>query len=78
MLALIPSKTEEAYHEREEIATSYDFQGKAEGLALLCEQVGCNSAETVFVEDHFNDAAIIPNLAIACPCWGRDRWRRKS
>ena len=58
--------------------TSHDFQGRAEALDLLCKQVGCNSAETVFVGDHFNDEAIMPNLAIVCPCWGRDRWRRKS
>ena len=58
--------------------TSHDFQGNAEALDLLCKQVGCNSDETVFVGDHFNDEAIMLNLALACPCRGRDRWRRKS
>jgi phosphoserine phosphatase len=50
--------------------TSYDFQGKAEGLSLLCKLVGCNLDETAFVGDRFNDEAIMlqASLAIAYPC----------
>jgi phosphoserine phosphatase len=50
--------------------TSYDFQGKAEALGLLCKLVGCNLDETVFVGDRFNDEAIMlqASLAIAYPC----------
>jgi HAD superfamily phosphoserine phosphatase-like hydrolase len=50
--------------------TSYDFQGKAEALSLLCKQVGCNPDETAFVGDRFNDEGIMlqASLAIAYPC----------
>ena len=50
-------------------ATSYDFQGKAEALDVICERVGCNSDETAFVGDHFNDEAVMLKVdkAIAYP-----------
>jgi HAD superfamily phosphoserine phosphatase-like hydrolase len=50
-------------------ATPFDFQGKAEALDLVCERVGCTSAEAVFVGDHFNDEAIMLRVdrAIAYP-----------
>jgi HAD superfamily phosphoserine phosphatase-like hydrolase len=50
-------------------ATAFDFQGKAEALDMVCERVGCTSAEVVFVGDHFNDEAIMLKVdkAIAYP-----------
>lgn len=50
-------------------ATPFDFQGKAEALEVVCEKVGCTSAEAVFVGDHFNDEAIMLTVdrAIAYP-----------
>jgi len=40
-------------------ATSFDFQGKAEALDIVCERAGCTATEVVFVGDHFNDEAIM-------------------
>lgn len=50
-------------------ASSYDFYGKPEALDVVCERVGCNSDETMFVGDHFNDEAIMLKVdkAIAYP-----------
>ena len=50
-------------------ATAYDFQGKAEALDVVCERVGCNADETLFIGDHFNDEAIMLKVdkAIAYP-----------
>ena len=50
-------------------ATCFDFEGKAEALDIVCERVGCSSAEVVFVGDHFNDEAIMLRVdkAIAYP-----------
>jgi len=50
-------------------ATSYDFHGKAEALDVICERVGCNTDETIFIGDHFNDEAIMLRVdkAIAYP-----------
>lgn len=39
--------------------TSYDFEGKAEALELVCKRAGCNLDETVFVGDQFNDKSIM-------------------
>jgi len=49
--------------------TSYDFQGKAEALEILCERVGCSAEETLFVGDQFNDEMIMLKVdkAIAYP-----------
>jgi len=49
--------------------SSYDFEGKAEALDLVCQQVGCTADETAFVGDHFNDEAIMlrAKLSIAYP-----------
>ena len=49
--------------------SSYDFEGKAEALDLVCQHVGCTADETVFVGDHFNDEAIMlrAKLSIAYP-----------
>lgn len=52
------------------VATEYDFQGKAEALAYVCQRVGCEPKdEAVFVGDAFNDEEIMlaANLAIAYP-----------
>ena len=50
-------------------ASSYDFYGKPEALDVVCERVGCNTDETMFVGDHFNDEAIMLKVdkAIAYP-----------
>jgi phosphoserine phosphatase len=51
------------------VPTSYDFQGKAEAIDVLCERVGCSDQEVVFVGDRFNDepALLKAKLAIAYP-----------
>jgi HAD superfamily phosphoserine phosphatase-like hydrolase len=51
------------------VATSYDFQGKAEAIDLLCTRVGCSTQEVVFVGDRFNDlfALLKAGLGIAYP-----------
>lgn len=52
------------------VATEYDFQGKAEALAYVCQRVGCaTKEEAVFVGDAFNDEQIMlaGSLAIAYP-----------
>ena len=50
-------------------ASSYDFHGKPEALDVICERVGCNTDETLFIGDHFNDEAIMLKVdkAIAYP-----------
>jgi HAD superfamily phosphoserine phosphatase-like hydrolase len=48
------------------IASAYDFEGKAEALALVCQRVGCVAQEeAVFIGDHFNDEAIMLSVAKA-------------
>ena len=51
------------------LATSYDFEGKAEALSLVCSLAKCTRDEAVFVGDRFNDEAIMlhAHLAIAYP-----------
>jgi phosphoserine phosphatase len=52
------------------VSTEYDFEGKAEALAYVCQRVGCTPKdEAVFVGDAFNDEEIMlsVNLAIAYP-----------
>lgn len=52
------------------VSTEYDFEGKAEALAYVCQRVGCTPKdEAVFVGDAFNDEDIMlsVNLAIAYP-----------
>jgi phosphoserine phosphatase len=52
------------------VATEYDFHGKAEAVAYVCQRVGCAAKEeAVFVGDAFNDEEIMlaVNLAIAYP-----------
>lgn len=52
------------------VATEYDFHGKAEALAYVCQRVGCAAKdEAVFVGDAFNDEEIMlaVSLAIAYP-----------
>jgi HAD superfamily phosphoserine phosphatase-like hydrolase len=63
-LSFTPTGVLEGVH-----ATAFDFQGKAEALDIVCERVGCSSAEAVFVGDHFNDEAIMLRVdkAIAYP-----------
>lgn len=50
-------------------ATAYDFEGKANALAEVCERAGCGLDESVFVGDQFNDETIMlkAGLAIAYP-----------
>lgn len=52
------------------VSTEYDFEGKAEALAYVCQRVGCEpKSEAVFVGDAFNDETIMlsVSLAIAYP-----------
>jgi HAD superfamily phosphoserine phosphatase-like hydrolase len=48
-------------------ATAYDFEGKADALALVCNRAGATREETVFIGDRFNDesAMIQAKTAIA-------------
>ena len=50
-------------------ATSFDFEGKADALDLVCRLTGASHEETAFVGDQFNDEAIMlrAELAIAYP-----------
>jgi HAD superfamily phosphoserine phosphatase-like hydrolase len=50
-------------------ATAYDFEGKAEALALVRERAGASTEETVFIGDHFNDEEVMvqARTAIAYP-----------
>jgi phosphoserine phosphatase len=51
------------------VATSYDFEGKADALGLVCSRARCADTETVSVGDRFNDEAIMlrAQVAIAYP-----------
>jgi len=50
-------------------ASAYDFEGKGEALALVCERASTTPEESVFVGDMFNDKAAMlrAKLAIAFP-----------
>lgn len=50
-------------------ATSYDFEGKAAALELVCRSHGCELAEAVFVGEGFNDEFVVDKagLTIAYP-----------
>lgn len=57
-------------HLNDVVASEYDFHGKAEALAHVCQRVGCAAKEeAVFVGDAFNDEEIMlaVSLAIAYP-----------
>jgi HAD superfamily phosphoserine phosphatase-like hydrolase len=46
-------------------ATAYDFEGKAEALALVRERAGTAPEATAFVGDHFNDEAVMLQVPTA-------------
>ena len=46
-------------------ATAHDFEGKADALELVAEEVGCSLAQSVFVGDAFNDAAVSKRVAVS-------------
>ncbi len=50
-------------------ATAYDFEGKANALALVRERAGATADQTVFVGDHYNDKTALSSAkkAIAYP-----------
>lgn len=50
-------------------ATAYDFEGKADALALVCNRAGATADQTVFVGDHYNDKTVMSyaKKAIAYP-----------
>lgn len=50
-------------------ATAYDFEGKADALALVCGLAGVTAEQSVFVGDHYNDKTVMSyaKKAIAYP-----------
>jgi phosphoserine phosphatase len=46
-------------------ATAYDFDGKADALELVAKEAGCSLAQSVFVGDGFNDAAVSKRAALS-------------
>lgn len=50
-------------------ATAYDFEGKADALALISDRAGATADQTVFVGDHYNDKTVMAQAgkAIAYP-----------